>query len=147
MPIFFTFLIVAVVIHNLLEILSYFTSQSFWTSLKKFKVIGSLCVLTQIVNPVMARFEPATPTSQLQEGKYEDNWLYYTRNVLTSIAICTLSFYNVNTCLVLCKYLRTHASFANVKRRVIYLSVLIEIVMILRLAMIWLANYFWYMPS
>jgi hypothetical protein len=45
-PIFFTFMIVVIVIYNLLEILSYFTTQTFWTSLKKFKILGGFCVLT-----------------------------------------------------------------------------------------------------
>jgi hypothetical protein len=150
-PIFFTFLIVAVVIQNLLQILNQLRGlgrYNFLTSLKIFKYCAIFCVATQVINPLFAMLEKGTPESKLEQGKYEDNAWYYSRNVLTSLAIFVLSVYTVNTGYYVAEELQKHEEFKrDVRVRVIVLCSLIEVVLLLRLAMIWSANHFWYGQS
>jgi len=59
-PIFFTFLIVVVVIQNLLQILLQLRgprADNLLTSLKYFKYSAIFCVATQIINPIFASLE------------------------------------------------------------------------------------------
>jgi hypothetical protein len=89
--------------------------------------------------------EKKTPDDKIAQGKYEDNGWYYSRNSLTSLAILILSVYNIHTGCKVAHELSKHEEFrSEVRVRVIILCTLIEIVLILRLGMIWSANHFWY---
>lgn len=56
---------------------------------------------------------------------------------MTSVAIVVLSYYNILTCIRLVRHFGNQELFVHVKRRVLTLSILIEIVLALRLFMIW----------
>ena len=89
--------------------------------------------------------EKETPEEKLVQGKYEDNAWYYSRNSLTSLAVIMLSLYTINTGYQVALELSKHEEFrSEVRLRVIVLCSLIEIVLLLRLGMIWSANHFWY---
>ena len=135
-----------IVIYNLLEILSYFRQLGSTTSLRTFKVVGGLCTLTQVISPVMAYFETAD-IAQIHAGIYEHNPLYFTRNSLTTLAIAVLSCYNLSTCYYLNLHLEKQKAFHEVNMRVRILTVLMEVVLCLRLGMIWSQNTFWYMQN
>ena len=105
-------------------------------------------MLTQVINPIFATLETATSDTQISQGKYEDNGWYKSRNSLTTVAILILTVYTINTGVKVAAELAKHDDFKNQGRtRVIVLCFLIEIVLVLRLVMVWVANYFWYMQS
>lgn len=145
-PIFFTFLIITVVIYNLLQIYNQLTSERarVTTSMTVFTPVALMCILTQVFNPLLATFEDSNQ-AEISNDIYEHNWYYFTRNALTTLAFLVLSGYIGNTCHLLCGELSKHKQFDGVKQRVVMLSVLMEIVLVLRLIMIWTQNQFWYM--
>jgi hypothetical protein len=57
-----------------------------------FRSLAIGCIFTQIINPLLAYFEPFNQ-DEVSQGIYEHNWQYYTRNTLTSLAIVILSTY------------------------------------------------------
>jgi len=92
--------------------------------------------------------EKATPQDKILKGKYEDNGWYYSRNTLTTLAIVLLTAYTTNTGILLSSELNKHEEFkTEVRLRVITLCSLIDVVLLLRLGMIWSANAFWYGSS
>ena len=145
MPIFFTFLVVAIVLDNLIRIFHMIDqfNEYFWLRVPVFRLCAGLCILTQVLNPTLAWFEEANP-AQIAQGQYEHNALYFTRNSLTSIAILTLSGYIVEVGGLLNHELQKEKLFSGVRKRVLAISVLMEVVLCLRLVMIWSQNYFWY---
>lgn len=74
----------------------------------------------------------------MEQGIYEHNWQYFTRNSLTTLAITLLSIYVTNTGIDVCRELSKHQQFkTGVRKRVIILTILMETVLCLRLIMIW----------
>jgi hypothetical protein len=118
-----------------------------YLSVTVFRPIAFICIFSQIVNPVLALFETYNQ-AEVEAGIYEDNWEYYTRNGLTTIALTTLCFYAITTGHYVSQELRKIESFKTaVCRRVLILCALMVVVLLLRLVMIWTSNYFWYYPS
>lgn len=103
---------------------------------------------SQVLNPLLASFEDSTPSSQIAQGLYENNWEYYSRNGLTSLAICVLSVYVVGIGKSLARELSKYKELrSGVRSRAILLTVIMEVALLLRLFMIWTQNWFWYRQS
>ena len=96
LPIFFTFLVVAIVLDNLIRIFKMLDTfnDNFWLKIPVFRVCAGFCILTQVLNPTLAWFEKANPL-EIAQGRYEHNALFFTRNSLTTVAIVVLSGYIV----------------------------------------------------
>jgi len=47
-----------------------------------------------VLNPILALFEQSNQV-EIENGDYESNWEYYTRNSLTTLAILLLSVFTV----------------------------------------------------
>jgi hypothetical protein len=145
LPILNTFIIIAIVIKNLLQIYGQLVKDYFCVSdVTVFKAVAIACCATQVLNPILASFERYNYT-EVQAGLYEHNWEYYTRNSLTSAAALVLALYAVFTCVALSREFNKYDLYKRVvKTRVIKLSVLVVIVLVLRVTMIWSQNVFWY---
>jgi hypothetical protein len=79
---------------------------------------------------------------------HENNFEFYLRNSLTSVAIGFLSYYNIRYTSGLYSLMGKHAAFRNgVRCKIITISTLIQVVLILRFFWIWACNYFWWKPN
>jgi hypothetical protein len=76
---------------------------------------------------------------------YENNFEFYLRNLLTSIAIGLLSYYNIRYTYKLYVEMGEHATFRNgVRCKILSIACLIQVCLVLRFFWIWTANYFWW---
>jgi hypothetical protein len=100
-----------------------------------------------VLNPVLALFEQSNQV-EIENGDYESNWEYYTRNSLTTLAILLLSVFTVGIGFGLNRELNNFEKLrGGVRLRAIILSTIMETALALRLFMIWSQNVFWYMDS
>lgn len=100
-----------------------------------------------MLNPVLALFEQSNQV-EIENGDYESNWEYYTRNSLTTLAILLLSVFTVGIGFGLNRELNNFEKLrGGVRLRAIILSTIMETALALRLFMIWSQNVFWYMDS
>jgi hypothetical protein len=78
---------------------------------------------------------------------YENNFEFYLRNTLTSIAVVILSYYNIRYAVSLINRMSEYTAFKHgVRFKIIGISTLIQVCLILRFFWIWTANYFWWSP-
>lgn len=76
---------------------------------------------------------------------YENNLGFYLRNLLTSIAIGMLCYYNIRYTNSLYRQMGNHVAFRHgVRCKILSISILIQVCLVMRFVWIWMANYFWW---
>lgn len=106
-----------------------------------------LCCITQILNPILITLEKFGNTDfPIQIAWiHENNWAFYLRNMLTSIAIGCLSYYNIRYTAALVKKMGDHIAFKRgVRMKIVSIAALIQVCLLLRFFWIWTCNFFWY---
>ena len=110
--------------------------------------MSSFCILTQILNPIFMFMEPPTTVVEAEEGKFEHNGYYFTRNGLTTVATLIYTYYNLRYTYLLQKILNQHKLLREAARtKVILQCLLIQVIVFMRVVMIWSSNHFWYRRS
>ena len=91
----FTFVIVAVVVDSLLNIAQVLAREPSKKSRQlKFRICAFFCILSQVLNMILANLEKETDHSkEYKYFKLEHNVYYAVRNFLSTISICVLSYY------------------------------------------------------
>jgi len=76
---------------------------------------------------------------------HENNFEFYLRNMLTSIAIACLSYYNIRYTAALVIQMGDHIAFKHgVRMKIVSIASLIQVCLLLRFFWIWTANFFWF---
>ena len=92
--------------------------------------------------------EPPTTVAEAEEGKFEQNAYYFTRNGLTTVATLIYTYYNLRYTYLLQKILAQHQLLREAARtKVVLQCLLIQVIVFMRVAMIWSSNHFWYSKS
>jgi hypothetical protein len=117
--------------------------------LKVWRVIAVLCCITQILNPILLSLEKGTDKTYnfpIQIAWiHENNFEFYLRNLLTSIAIGCLSYYNIRYTAALVIQMGDHIAFKHgVRMKIVSIASLIQVCLLLRFFWIWTANFFWF---
>jgi len=99
--------------------------------------VAILCVLTQVLNPILAMQENDSSEPFAKLFVHEHNKWFFIRISLTTLAIVVFSSYLLATVWSIVKRLQRNIHLHYVKNRVICLAALIEFVMLLRVVLIW----------
>ena len=116
-------------------------------SLVTFHYLAAFCVLTQVLNPILMNYESRTIWYPgIPWYKQEQNFCYYLRNGLSTVANLILQGYCLVYILRLWKRLGKldQVAFRNIKLRVAVLCIIIEVYLLTFLGLIWLQNLWWY---
>ena len=92
LPSLFTFLCIALVIDNLKQIAHLLIIRQRGSNFS-YRVVASLCVLTQVLNPILAMQESDSYRPDARVLVHEHNAWFVARIMLTTVAVIVLSFY------------------------------------------------------